>query len=42
MFTKIFQESHETGGIVLYAAIALLITVIALLKSRSSGQTARD
>jgi MFS family permease len=42
MFTKIFQESHETGGIVLYAALALLITVVALLKSRPSGQTARD
>jgi len=33
-FTKIFQASQETGGIVVYAAIALLITVVALIASR--------
>lgn len=33
-FTKIFQASHETGGIVVYAAAALVITVLALLSAR--------
>jgi len=33
-FTRIFQASHETGGIVAYASIALVITVLALLASR--------
>jgi MFS family permease len=36
MFTKIFQSSHETGGIVVYAGLALVITVVALLKSRQA------
>ena len=33
-FTKIFQSSHETGGIVVYASIALVVTVLALIASR--------
>jgi MFS family permease len=37
-FTRIYQASHETGGIVLYAAIALVITVLALLSSRHSDR----
>jgi MFS family permease len=36
-FTKIFQASHETHGIVIYAGVALVITVIALLSSRRRG-----
>lgn len=36
-FTKIFQASHETGGIVVYAGVALAITVFALLKSRTGN-----
>jgi MFS family permease len=34
MFTKIYQVSRETGPIVLYSAVALVITVAALLASR--------
>ena len=37
-FTRIFQSSRETGGIVVYAAIALVITVLALLASRNSDR----
>ena len=37
-FTKIFQASHETRGIVIYASVALVITVLALLASRRSGR----
>jgi MFS family permease len=37
-FTKIYQGSKETGGIVVYAAVALVITVIALLSSRHSDR----
>jgi len=37
-FTKIYQGSKETGGIVAYAAVALVITVIALLSSRHSDR----
>jgi MFS family permease len=33
-FTRIFQASHETGGIVVYAAVALVITLLALIASR--------
>jgi hypothetical protein len=40
-FTKIFQSSHETGGIVVYAAVALAITVFALLKSRAGNSQPR-
>ena len=35
-FTRIFQESKSTGGIVVYAGIALLVTVVALLAARRS------
>ena len=35
-FTKIYQASHETVGIVVYAVIALAITVLALLASRGA------
>ena len=35
-FTKIYQASKETGGIVVYAGLALIITVVALLSSRQS------
>jgi MFS family permease len=34
MFAKIYQVSRETGPIVLYSAVALVITVAALLASR--------
>ena len=34
VFTRIFQVSRETGGIVLYTAFALTITVVALLAAR--------
>jgi len=37
-FTKIYQASKETGGIVIYAGTALIITVIALLSSRHSDR----
>jgi MFS family permease len=37
-FTRIYQGSKETGGIVVYAAVALVITVIALLASRHSDR----
>ena len=37
-FTRIYQASKETGGIVVYAAVALVITVIALLSSRHSDR----
>jgi MFS family permease len=37
-FTRIFQSSRETGGIVVYAVIALVITVLALLASRNSDR----
>ena len=33
-FTRIYQASHETRGIVIYAGIALVITVVALLRGR--------
>ena len=33
-FTRIYQASKETGGIVVYAGLALVITVVALLSSR--------
>jgi MFS family permease len=35
-FTRIYQSSHDTLGIVVYASIALVITVLALLSSRRS------
>jgi MFS family permease len=34
MFTKIYQATHDTRGIVVYAAVALVITAIALFKAR--------
>jgi MFS family permease len=37
-FTRMYQVSKETGPIVLYAAIALVITVLALLSSRHSDR----
>jgi len=37
-FTRIYQASKETGGIVVYAGIALIITVVALLSSRHSDR----
>ncbi len=37
-FTKIYQASKQTGLIVVYAGIALVITVIALLSSRHSDR----
>ena len=37
-FTRIYQASKETGGIVVYAGIALIITVVALLSSRHSDK----
>ena len=33
-FTRMYQAGNETGPIVAYAAIALIITVVALLASR--------
>ena len=35
MFTKIYQVTQVTGPIVVYAAVALLITVVALLAARA-------
>ena len=35
MFTKIYQVSKETGPIVVYAGLALVITVVALLAARA-------
>jgi MFS family permease len=40
MFTRIFQASHATLGIVAYASAALLITGVALLFARKHGRTA--
>jgi MFS family permease len=34
-FTRLYQLNRDTGGIVVYAAVALLITTVALLQSRS-------
>jgi MFS family permease len=33
-FTRIFQATHETRGIVIYVSVALVITVLALLSAR--------
>ncbi|HUQ10364.1 MAG TPA: MFS transporter [Steroidobacteraceae bacterium] len=38
MFTRIFQASHDTLGIVAYASGALLITAVALAFARRRGQ----
>jgi MFS family permease len=37
-FTRIYQASHQTSPIVIYAGLALLITVIALLSSRHADR----
>jgi MFS family permease len=37
-FTKIYQTTKETGSIVVYASLALVITVVALIKSRHSDR----
>ncbi len=34
-FTKIYQVSQQTGPIVVYAGVALVITIVALLKARA-------
>ena len=37
-FTRLYQANKETGEIVVYAALALVITMIALLCSRQSDR----